>query len=258
MSLLVPDWPAPASVKSIITCCEGGGSEGVYESNNLGLHVGDNPKHVLKNRESLQQALGLPGSPQWLEQIHSTKIVEAQAGERVRTGDGSYSREPGLACCVMTADCLPLLFCSSDGTQVAAVHAGWRGLAAGILTKARERFSCPANELMVYLGPAISQSHFEVGVEVLEAFFDAADSPDQAEAVARCFVAGRNPMRFYADLYALARIFLHGLGIESVYGGAACTYSDMEGDKHRYFSYRRQSQTGRMASLIWIDPATEV
>lgn len=253
MSYWLPNWPVPHNVRSVITSCEGGVSEGNFESNNMGLHVGDKPEHVQTNRVALQRSLGLTRSAQWLEQVHGTKVVRAQSDGLVRTADGSYTQEPGLACSVMTADCLPVLMCDREGTQVAAIHAGWRGLAAGVLGAAKNSFNSSSKDLLVYLGPAISQSHFEVGVDVLEAFFDSAESSSEAEAVAASFKPSRNPMRFYADIYTLARIQLIRMGIESIYGGEGCTFGDKSGDKPKYFSYRRQADTGRMASLIWLD-----
>ncbi len=247
-----PAWPAPASVKSALTTCEGGVSEPPYASMNVATHVGDKPEHVTINRERLQQALGLTISPQWLEQIHGTKIIEASGDDLVRTADASFTTQKGLACAVMTADCLPILICNRSGSQVAAVHAGWRGLANGILQASLKAFNDRPKDLLVYLGPAISQSHFEVGIEVLESFFELATTPTEAQGIAAAFVAGKNPMRFHADLYALAKVFLARAGVEGVYGGEACTFGDMDGDRHRYYSYRRQKQTGRMASLIWI------
>lgn len=248
-SLIIPEWPAPPNVKAAISTRLGGRSEKPYNTNNMGLHVGDRVDTVLANRESLLGELGLKRPPQWLEQIHGTRIVGAQSDNVVRTADGCYSREPGLACTVMTADCLPVLICDRGGAQVAAVHAGWRGLAKGILAEAVKTFSCEARQLLVYLGPAISGVHFEVGIEVLETFFEAARAPAQLEAVSAAFRPSERPLHFYADIYALARADLAELGVKAVYGGDACTY----GEHERFFSYRRDGQTGRMVSLIWRD-----
>jgi YfiH family protein len=251
--ILKPEWPAPVSIKSAITSCAGGISEAPYQSMNLAAHVGDKPEHVAANRERLQTRLALSAAPQWLEQIHGTKIIEASADGLVRTADGSFTHKKGVVCAVMTADCLPILICNKAGTQVAAVHAGWRGLAAGILQPALATFADKSEDLLVYLGPAISQTHFEVGIDVLEGFFELAETESEAQLLAAAFVAGKRPMRFHADLYALARVFLSRAGVTGVYGGEACTFGDMEGDDYRFYSYRRQKQTGRMASLIWID-----
>lgn len=249
-NIIIPDWPAPANVRSCITTRTGGVSQAPYESNNLALHVGDNPEDVRRNRQFLSESLQLARQPQWLEQIHGVKVVTARDDERVRTADGSYTLEPGQACVVMTADCLPVLLCDERGTQVAAVHAGWRGLAKGILERALDRFSCPASQLLAYLGPAIAQPHFEVGIDVLEVFFRAARSPLHSDEIAAAFKPSQRPMHFYADIYALARAELSALGVEAIYGGDYCTYADAE----RFYSYRRDKITGRMASLIWLQP----
>ena len=253
--LISPDWPAPSCVSAVITTREGGVSQEPWASWNLAGHVGDRPEVVAENRRRLQEALALPHPPQWLEQIHGTSIVEASVVEkgdagRVLTADGCHTRQPGLACAVLTADCLPVLFCNKKGTHVAAVHAGWRGLAKGILASAVARFQEPSAELMAYLGPALSQPHFEVGVEVLEAFFESARNEVHNEAIASAFQPGGRPLHFQADLFALARAELAALGVTSVYGGHECTFID----KARFYSYRRDGTTGRMASLIWINP----
>lgn len=247
-ALIFPDWPAPSQVRSCITTRRGGQSSGPYADNNLALHVDDNPEVVAANRQALCQQLKLSQEPQWLEQIHGIKVVSAQSDGWVRTADACYTSEPGLACAVMTADCLPILMCDKAGTRVAAVHAGWRGLAKGIVRNTVQQLAVPADELLVYLGPAISQLHFEVGVEVLEAFFNTAQDAAHSEAIAAAFKPGSRPLHFHADIYALARAELHALGIGSVYGGDYCTFNESE----RFYSYRRDKVTGRMASLIWL------
>jgi YfiH family protein len=168
---ITPDWPVPANVRSYITTRAGGVSLPPYAGNNLGLHVGDNPAQVATNRAQLSIGLGLQNTPQWLEQIHGVKVINAKTDAVVRTADGSYSNQPGHACLVMTADCLPILLCDKQGTQVAALHCGWRGLAKGICARGLQKFSANPGDILAYLGPAISQPHFEVGVDVLEAFF---------------------------------------------------------------------------------------
>jgi len=220
-----------------------------YASNNLGLHVGDNPEQVATNRTRLCARLGLSESPQWLEQIHGVKVVHAKADGVVRTADGSYSNQIGHACLVMTADCLPILLCDKQGTQVAALHCGWRSLAKGICARGLQKFSAKPRDLLAYLGPAISQPHFEVGVDVLEAFFKAARSQQHADQIANAFISAQRPLHFYADIYALARAELNALGVVDIYGGDYCTYAD----ESRFYSYRRDKTTGRMASLIWLE-----
>ena len=248
VSFFRPQWPAPARVRAAISLRTGGISRAPYASNNLGAHVGDELTAVAKNRLQLLQALNLEQEPQWLQQVHGVKVSRARADGRVRTADACYTRETGLACAILTADCLPVLLCDRSGEQVAAVHAGWRSLAKGILPRVLSHFSVPPSQLMAYLGPAISARHFEVGVEVPEAFFQRALHAGHAEAIAAALRPGTRPMHFYADLYALAHAALEALGVTAIYGGDYCTY----GDSERFFSYRRDGVTGRMASLIWL------
>ncbi len=246
---ITPNWPAPANVRACITTRKGGVSLTPYASNNMGLHVGDTPTQVEQNRTALCAQLGLTKTPQWLEQIHGVKVVSAKSDGLVRTADGSYSDEKGQACLVMTADCLPILLCDEKGTEIAAIHCGWRSLAKGITARALEKFSCSPNNILAYLGPAISQPHFEVGVDVLEAFFESALTPAHADAIANAFISAQRPLHFYADIYALARAELNALGVTQIYGGDYCTYAQ-EDD---FYSYRRDKVTGRMASLIWLE-----
>lgn len=248
-TLLFPDWPAPASVKSCITTRQGGVSQPPYGGFNLALHVADDSRAVEANRDQLLQALALD-DVQWLEQVHGTKLVEAKSDTLVRTADASTTVEAGIACAVMTADCLPLLLCDDAGTRVAAVHAGWRGLAQGIVTETVKSFACKPQDLLVYLGPAISADAFEVGIDVLEAFFDSAKSERHLQAISRSFQPSNAlAMKYLADIYALARAELAELGVSRIYGGDYCTYSDAD----RFYSYRRDGATGRMASLIWLE-----
>ena len=246
---ITPDWPAPASVRAFITTRAGGVSLSPYASNNLGQHVGDNPEHVAANRAQLAAQLGLQNTPQWLEQIHGVKVVNAKTDGVVRTADGSYANQPAHPCLVMTADCLPILLCDKQGTQVAALHCGWRSLAKGICVRGLQKFSAVPGDILAYLGPAISQPHFEVGVDVLEAFFKAARSQQHADQIAAAFTSAQRPLHFYADIYSLARAELMALGVTSIYGGDYCTYAD----ETRFYSYRRDKTTGRMASLIWLE-----
>jgi YfiH family protein len=219
----------------------GGVSTGVYGSLNLGDHVGDAPGRVARNRALLRTALALPAEPQWLNQVHGCTVV--QTGGLVTTGpdaDAAITCRPGSVCAVLTADCLPLLICDRQGRRVAAVHAGWRGMAAGVIEATLGALGAPFGDFMAWLGPAIGPAAFEVGPEVRAAFL-AAD-PEVASA----FQAGPDG-KWFADLFALARHRLARAGVTQVYGGTACTYSDPE----RFFSYRRDGVTGRMASLIW-------
>ena len=248
-SWIRPQWPAPANVRAVISCRSGGASAAPYASFNLGTHVGDDPAAVVQNRALLVQQLGLQNSPQWLEQIHGVKVVAAKSDGLVRTADGCYSNQAGQACVVMTADCLPIFLCDRAGTQVAVLHCGWRGLAQGICARGLQKFKAPPQQLLAYLGPAISQAHFEVGIDVLEAFFASARFAAHAEQIAAAFISAQRPLHFYADIYALARAELQALGVTAVYGGDYCTYADTE----RFYSYRRDGVTGRMASVIWLE-----
>ncbi|MET0357347.1 MAG: peptidoglycan editing factor PgeF [Cellvibrio sp.] len=246
---IIPPWPAPDNVRVCITTRAGGVSVAPYASNNFGLHVGDERSAVEANREALCAQLDLKKAPQWLEQIHGVKIVAAKGDHLVRTADGSYSTERGQACVVMTADCLPVFLCDKKGTQVAVLHCGWRSLAKGICAIAVKQFNRSPEDLLVYLGPAISQKHFEVGVDVLEAFFKSARNAAHADAIAGAFISAQRPLHFYADIYELARAELKSLGIKAIYGGDYCTYEQSE----HFYSYRRDGVTGRMAHLIWLE-----
>ena len=245
-SYFTPDWPVPAHVKSAITFRSGGISEGTYFSNNFATHVGDDPAIVDSNRRELKALLGLPAEPLWLEQVHGTDLVDAKSVSAGHRADGSYSSDSSAVCAVLTADCLPILLCNCQGDKVAAVHAGWRGLAAGILAKAICRFSQNADQLMVYLGPAIGATEFIVGDEVKTAFLQYSPEIDYQRAVEAAFYVYED--RFRADLFALARAQLRCLGVHAVYGGDLCTVRNPS----RFYSFRRDVQTGRNASLIWI------
>jgi YfiH family protein len=236
---LIPDWPAPFGIKACVTTRAGGVSVAPFDSFNLGDHVDDDPQAVAHNRSLLTSHLNT--RPAWLKQVHGIDVVEASP-EQVMQADASWSKTPGIACTIMTADCLPALFCNRQGTQVAAAHAGWRGLAAGVLEAAVDSFADAPSEILVWLGPAIGPQAFEVGPEVREAFV--ATHPQTVEA----FVPSINAGKFMADIYQLARLRLAAHGVKAVYGGGLSTYND-----ERFFSYRRGARTGRFASLVWID-----
>jgi len=237
---IVPDWPAPQGVRALITTRAGGASRGAYAGLNLGLNSGDDAETVARNRASLRE--WLPAEPLWLRQVHGTTVVEADSVEGSPEADAAVARRPRRVCAALTADCLPLLLCDEAGTAVAAVHAGWRGLCAGVIEQTLRALQCPPQALLAYLGPAIGPAAYEVGAEVREAFV-AADAQSEA-----AFAPGA-PGKFYADLYALARLRLARSGVSRIYGGGYCTYTERE----RFYSYRRDGATGRMASLIWID-----
>ncbi|WEJ73191.1 peptidoglycan editing factor PgeF [Pseudomonas sp. PSE14] len=236
---LTPDWPAPANVRACVTTRAGGVSAEPFDSFNLGDHVGDEPAAVAENRRRLTSALGC--QPAWLSQVHGIEVVEADPSV-VATADASWSAQPGIACTIMTADCLPALFCDRAGTRVAAAHAGWRGLAGGVLEATVDALGVAPGELLVWLGPSIGPQAFEVGAEVRDAFLK-----DHAEAE-RAFLPSANAGKYMADIYELARIRLAAKGVTAVYGGGLCTFTDTE----RFYSYRRSSRTGRLASLIWL------
>lgn len=242
-----PDWPAPATVAAVVTTRAGGVSAAPFDTFNLGDHVGDDPFAVAENRRRLVADHPGLAAVSWLRQVHGTTLVEA-AADRPVEADAQFTTQPGLACAVLTADCLPVLFCNRDGTRVAAAHAGWRGLCAGVLERAAAGFGNP-EEVLAWLGPAIGPAHFEVGPEVRTQFLDAAAAP-RRQAAERCFVPSARPDHFLADLYALARLRLGGAGVNAVYGGGLCTFAAPE----RFFSYRREAVTGRMASLIYLIP----
>ena len=238
---LLPDWPAPSNIKALTTYRHGGYGQAPYESFNLASHVDDNPEIVEANRAHLIKQAKLPTSPLWLQQTHSTIVIDSQNWYIDIVADGLYSSLPNHVCSVLTADCLPILLCDKTGTQVAAVHAGWRGLANGIVEQAISHFDCSGDDILVWLGPAIGPNCFEVGHDVVSAFVDHDSEASNA-------FQQTDPDHFLADIYQLARLRLHRLGIHDVFGGTHCTVSESE----QFFSYRRENITGRMATLIWI------
>ena len=243
---LVPDWPAPAQVRAVSSLRSGGVSGSLYQGLNLGDHVNDDPAAVRENRSRLTQALKLPSTPCWLTQVHGVTVVNvARIQASAVEADAAMTTQAGIVCAVLTADCLPLLFCDRQGSRVAAVHAGWRGLAAGIVEAAVQALDVPANELLVWLGPAIGPAVFEVGAEVRNAFMVYDGEAQQAFQIRD---QNGKQGRYLADIYLLARLRLQRLGVESIYGGHWCTYSQPDD----FYSFRRDGVTGRQASLIWI------
>ncbi|MGM3182357.1 purine nucleoside phosphorylase YfiH [Dickeya oryzae] len=239
--MLIPDWPAPVRVRACSTTRLGGVSSAPYDSLNLGNHVGDSPLHVQDNRQRLLATAGLPVMPHWLQQVHGTQVINLdQVSSDSLTGDAAYTTRQDRVCAVMTADCLPVLFCSANGDEVAAAHAGWRGLQAGVLEETLRHFHARPADILAWMGPAIGPQQFEVGGEVREAFL-------QVDPIADCAFVPRNG-KFLADIYQLARLRLEAAGVTQVFGGEYCTVSD----SGRFFSYRRDGMTGRMATLIWL------
>lgn len=241
MRWIVPDWPAPAGVNAVTTTRRGGCSVPPFDSLNLATHVGDDPAAVDANRRTLVEALVLPSEPAWLEQVHGVEVVDAGGVTTPVPADASVAFGAGTVCAVQTADCMPVAFCHRSGGRVGVAHAGWRGLADGVLEATIAALDCPAADLMAWLGPAIGPRAFEVGEEVRAAFLD------RDAGAGTCFVRNERG-RWMADLYALARRRLARAGVEAVYGGGWCTF----GESDRFFSYRRDGRTGRMATLIWI------
>ena len=241
LQLIAADWPAPKNVRAIATTRVGGVSVGSYASLNFGAHVGDDESAVRENRSLLRAALELSRDPLWLDQVHGTAVVEAFPHEAPPTADASFARSPGQVCAVLTADCLPVVFCDRAGTRVAAAHAGWRGLVGGVLTSALSAMDVAPERVLAWLGPAIEQDAFEVGPEVREQFL--ARSADNEPA----FTSNARG-RWQADLYDLARHELARLGVTQVFGGGFRCHADRD----RFFSYRRDGQTGRLATLVWM------
>lgn len=240
---IIPDWPAPASVGAISTTRWGGVSKGPWQSLNLGLNSGDDAEDVGKNRALLVQQL--PAAPHWLQQVHGKRVVQHPGalppGNPISVeADAQFTRDPHAVCAVLAADCLPVLFCDRRGTVVAAAHAGWRGLAAGVLENTVTAMGVRAGDLIAWMGPAIGPAVYQVGDEVKAAFVH------QQAAGADAFRPDGN--RWLFDLYAMARHCLQQLGVGHISGGNFCTFSDPE----RFFSYRRDQVTGRMANLVWL------
>ena len=236
---IIPDWPAPEHVRAYSSTREGGVSQGAWASLNLATHVKDDPNHVAENRLRLSEALAIPNEPYWLEQVHGTEVVRPELNT-THCADAAFTQQSDTPCVVMTADCLPVLFCDEQGTAVAAAHAGWRGLAAGVLEQTLMCFDDPSM-MMAWMGPAIGPKHFEVGDEVREVFVQQHSQTESA------FVESR-PGYWMADIFQLAQQRLSAAGVSQIYGGGICTYADAD----YFYSFRRESITGRMASLIWL------
>ncbi len=240
VGLLIPQWNAPTAVRAACTLRTGGVSAAPFESLNLGVHVGDEPEAVAENRRRVAAALALPCEPLWLEQLHGARIAEADTEIEPVAADGAVTRQSGRVLAIQVADCLPVLFASDDGTVVAAAHAGWRGLAEGVLEAAVAAMRTDARHIRAWLGPAIGQRHFEVGDEVREALL----AHDRQAAGG--FVRNARG-RWQCDLPQMARRRLAALGLREVSGAKLCTYQARD----QCFSYRREVRTGRMAALIW-------
>jgi len=250
MQWITPEWPAPARVRALTTLRAGGGSQAPFDSLNLALHVGDDAAQVLRNRDALRSQARLPAEPLWLNQVHGTHVIAHRAAhltaagsaEPTPTADACVAHAPGQVCAILTADCLPVLFCDLAASCVGAAHAGWRGLVQGVLPATVRALQRPGAELLAWLGPAIEPAAFEVGDEVREQFIDRA--AESASAFVR-----NSRQRWQADLYLLARQELVRAGITRIFGGGFAGFTD----RARFFSYRREARTGRMATLIWLE-----
>jgi YfiH family protein len=235
---ITADWPAPAYIKTATTLRTGGVSAGRFASLNPAQHVGDSSPAVLANRQAIKAMLDLPSEPMWLQQTHGNQVVAAHTMLSDANADASYTDVDNIVCAVMTADCLPVLLCDTEGTTVAAIHGGWRGLLNGIIQNTLANM--PTTELLAWLGPAIGPHCFEVGPDVRHAFVI------QSEQFACAFIA-KGQDKYWADIYQIAHIILNNAGVRHIYGGNYCTVTQQE----QFFSYRRDGQTGRMVTLIW-------
>jgi len=237
---IVPDWPAPPNVRAVVTTRAGGASEGPYASLNLGDSVGDQPSAVARNRARLRTFL--PADPLWLHQVHGTEVVDVETAHPLARADGAVARTRAAVCAVLTADCLPVLLASRAGEAVGLAHAGWRGLAAGVIESTVARMAVAPGAIVAWLGPGIGRHAYEVGPDVHDAFV--ARDPGAAEAF-----SPTRASKYLADLCALAKRRLMAAGVKAVYGGGFCTYED----RARFFSHRRDRPTGRFASLVWLE-----
>ena len=242
-NFIIPKWPAPANVHALQTNRHVGCSHTPYDRFNLGNHVGDNPIHVAQNRQALSQFL--PSEPVWLNQVHGInvlnldEIVAAQT-DCITNADASYATHKNVVCVTMTADCLPILACDKAGTLVASIHAGWRSLCDGVIEATISKLNAKPENLMAWFGPAIGPNAFEVGAEVREQFIA---QDNQAEAAFK-----KSGEKYFGDLYQIATQRLNNLGVTQIYGGDRCTFTE----KDQFFSFRRDGDTGRMATLIWL------
>jgi polyphenol oxidase len=255
---LRPEWPAPPGVRAAFTLRRGGVSAPPFDTLNLGLHTGDGPEAVAENRRRVRRTLQLPAEPVWLQQVHGAQVLRLATAElrgggqrSPPTADGAVTRERGQVCAIQVADCIPVLLAALDGSAVGAAHAGWRGLASGVLAGAVRALGAVSGEhsgIVAWLGPAIGAAHFEVGEEVHAAFSKSAVARGEAPPPTEAFVRNARG-RWQCDLAAIARGQLVSLGVREVYGGTWCTYADAA----RFFSYRRDGRCGRMAALIWLE-----
>ena len=263
IELIAPEWDAPTNIGAVMTTRRGGVSAAPWDSLNTGVHVGDSPAAVLENRVRVRKEGRLPSEPVWLEQVHGTSVVELDAANIPRTAnaeqlmesrrpraDAAVTRQPGVVCAIQVADCMPVLFAARDGSVVGAAHAGWRGLASGVLGATVAAMGSEPEGIIAWLGPAIGRENFEVGDDVMAAFVDTAASDQRTQTLA-AFMRKANG-KWLCDLDAIARLRLSAIGVTQVVGSGLCTVADAQ----RFYSYRRDGQTGRMAALIWLAGAS--
>lgn len=244
IEIIKPNWPVASHVIAYVSTRKGGVSNGKYSSLNLGAHVGDDLLVVQQNRQLIENRLNFPSEPVWLNQVHGSKVLDLPLEPKVSiSADSCFTSQANTVCTIMTADCLPVLVCDKKGSQVAAIHCGWRGIAGGVIENTIEKFSCSMDEIYVWLGPAIGPNSFEVGIDVYNIFVESVDK------TASAFIKQKEGNKWLANIYTLAKLKLNSLGIKSIYGGNFDTYSQND----LFFSYRRDKQTGRMASFIWFE-----
>jgi YfiH family protein len=248
LQFIKPNWPAPENVKAYTTTRTGGFSKPPYESFNLALHVGDHQNDVLANRKKLKQVLKLPNEPVWLMQQHENTVIFADAPTTLNA-DGAYTKAPNTVCVILTADCLPILLCNTKGTEISALHGGWRSLSQGIIESGLQKFSGDSKDILVWLAPAIGPEVFEVGQEVLDVFTEMFPFFLKQKYIRNNIFKPSSNHQWLFNIYQFARQEFTRLGVHQVYGGNFCTHSDSK----RFYSYRRDGQTGRMASLIWME-----
>ncbi len=240
MNWIKPDWPVASNIHAAATLRSGGVSQGTFDSLNLGLHVNDEPENVYKNRRIISRMLDLPSEPVWMDQVHGIDVIKSDQSKQIKKADASYTDQENTVCAVLTADCLSILLATTNGRKIAAIHAGWRGLLSGVVANTVNTMG--TINLIAWLGPAIGADCFEVGQEIKDSFIK------KSEKFTQVFTK-TNEKKYLVDIYKLAKIELASVGIKQVYGGGFCTVTD----KERFYSYRRDGETGRMATLIWRD-----
>jgi len=253
LNFITPDWKAPNAVKAFVTTRMGGASESQFKSLNLAQHVGDAAAAVISNREKLALAVNSVTQWQWLNQVHGTGVAEAHEVSGEIEADAWICTQSNIACCILTADCLPVFIASTEGIEIGIIHAGWRGLAEGVIESTIAKMANQPKNLVAWFGPAIGPCHFEVGADVKAAFLNKVSDSVERNLVAECFLHAEAENKYMADIYSLARIRLNNLGITKVSGGNYCTVCDA----NLFYSHRRDGNSGRMASVIYTEESDE-